>query len=96
MTYDELATPAFLAYRSPWEFVAERFHCDEAFLQHLNYKVKGTLAVGTEFQVPNVFPFEIERALEVPLQPAADPDKPVTAAPVEAMSATAAAPRFGL
>jgi lipoprotein-anchoring transpeptidase ErfK/SrfK len=36
--------------------------------------------VGAEFKVPNVIPFEIEKALDMPLQPAADPQKPVTAA----------------
>ena len=32
--------------------------------------------------MPNVIPFEIEKALDAPLQPAADPQKPVTAAVV--------------
>jgi len=81
-TIDDLVTAPFLCYATPWEFVAERFHCDEAFLQHLNPQLKGGLAVGTVFQVPNVIPFEIETALDAPLQPAADPQKPVTAAVV--------------
>ena len=70
----------FLGYASAWEFVAERFHCDEAFLRHLNPKLEEKPAVGTEFEVPNVIPFEIEKALDLPLQPAADHQKPVTAA----------------
>jgi LysM repeat protein len=82
VTIDELVAADFLAYTSAWEFVAERFHCDEAFLHHINSQLKDTPAVGTEFQVPNVIPFEIEKALETPLQPAADPQKPVTAAVV--------------
>lgn len=83
VTYDELAAATFLGYLSPWEFVAERFHCDEAFLRRVNRNLKGTPTVDAEFLVPDVIPFEIENALEMPLQPAADPQKPVTAAVVE-------------
>jgi len=82
VTIDELVAQNFLSYNSTWEFVAERFHCDEAFLHHINQQLKGTPVVGSEFQVPNVIPFEIEKALDLPLQPAADPKKPVTAAVV--------------
>lgn len=82
-TYDELVATAHLAYRTPWEFVAERFHCDETFLRNLNIKIKGTPVAGTEFQVPNVLPFEIEKTFDGPLQPAADAAKPVTAAIVD-------------
>ncbi|MGL5018416.1 MAG: LysM peptidoglycan-binding domain-containing protein [Luteolibacter sp.] len=81
-TIDDLLAEDFLGYTSSWEFVAERFHCDEAFLRKINPQLKEAPAVGTEFQVPNVFPFEIETALDAPLQPAADPQKPVTAAVV--------------
>jgi len=83
VTYEDLVASTFLCYSSPWEFVAERFHCDEAYLRRLNFKIKGTPAAGAEFKVPNVIPFEIEKALDAPLQPAADPQKPVTAAIVE-------------
>jgi LysM repeat protein len=83
LTYDELVASPFLGYRTPWEFVAERYHCDETFLRRLNHHIKGKPGAGTEFKVPNVFPFEIEKALDGPLQPAALPDKPVTAAIVE-------------
>lgn len=82
VTIDELVATDFLGYTSAWEFVAERFHCDEVFLHHINPQLKATPAVGTGFQVPNVIPFEIEKALDAPLQPAADPQKPVTAAVV--------------
>ena len=78
VTIDELVAADFLCYTSAWEFVAERFHCDEAFLHYINQPVKGVAVVGTGFQVPNVIPFEIEKALEQPLQPSADPQKPVT------------------
>lgn len=80
VTINELVAADFLAYTSAWEFVAERFHCDEDFLRHINPHLKETPVVGTEFQVPNVIPFEIEKAFDPPLQPAADPQKPVTAA----------------
>ncbi len=82
VTIDELVAADFLGYTSAWEFVAERFHCDEAFLHRINPQLKGLPAVGTEFQAPNVIPFEIEKALDAPLQPVADRQKPVTAAVV--------------
>lgn len=82
ITIDELVAADFLSYETTWEFVAERFHCDEALLRRINPLIKGTPVVGTEFQVPNVIPFEIEKALESPLQPVADPQKSVTAAVV--------------
>lgn len=82
MTYEELVAESMLAYRTPWEFVAERFHCDEAYLRRINYELKGTPGPGAEFKVPNVIPFEIEKAFEGKgsLQPASDPHAPVTAA----------------
>ncbi len=81
-TIDELVAAEFLGYTNAWEFVAERFHCDEAFLHRINQTLKGTPVVGTEFQVPNVIPFEIEKALDPPLQPVVNPQKRVTAAVV--------------
>ncbi|QJE94250.1 LysM peptidoglycan-binding domain-containing protein [Luteolibacter luteus] len=79
LSYEEMVAEHFLGYASAWEFVAERFHCDEAFLRRLNDKVGDKPAVGTIFQVPNVIPYEIEKAGDQALQPAADPQKPVTA-----------------
>lgn len=78
-TYEELVAAEFSAYRTVWEFVAERFHCDETFLRSLNPTIKDSAAEGTEFKVPNVIPFEVENCFAAPLQPAADPEKPVTA-----------------
>jgi len=75
---DMTGSPALL-YRSPWEFVAERFHCSTAFLRALNPTLKSVPAPGSRFRVPNVRPFEIERALPSPLQPAADPANPAKA-----------------
>ncbi len=82
-TYPELVASPLLVYRSPWEFVAERFHADETFLRQINRKIRGTPTAGTEFVVPNVIPFEVEKTVEGSLQPAADAQNPVTAAIVE-------------
>lgn len=79
-TYEELVLSPRLIYRSPWEFVAERFHCEEAFLRSLNSNIKGVPATGVQFHVPNVVPFEVEKVFETAVQPAANPAKPITAA----------------
>jgi LysM repeat protein/lipoprotein-anchoring transpeptidase ErfK/SrfK len=83
VTYEELLAASFSAYRTPWEFVAERFHCDEAFLRRLNSNIKIVPTAETVFKVPNVTPFEIEKCFASPLRPKADPEKPITAAIVE-------------
>jgi LysM repeat protein len=83
ISFDALTAQTYLAYRTPWEFVAERFHCSERFLRKENSKLKGIPKAGTEFSVPNVIPFEIEKAFEEPLQPAADPAITITAAIVD-------------
>lgn len=81
-TYEQLISMSMLAYHTPWEFVAERFHCQEAYLHILNERLPAVPGIGAEFRVPNVIPFEIEKALDQPLQPEADPKSPVTAAVV--------------
>jgi LysM repeat protein/lipoprotein-anchoring transpeptidase ErfK/SrfK len=81
-TYDQLTSARTLVYRTPWEFVAERFHCQESYLRILNDKLPAQPGVGAEFQVPNVIPFEIEKAFDDPLQPQPDPNNPVTASVV--------------
>lgn len=83
--YERLIASPMLAYRSPWEFVAERFHCSEAYLRALNSGLPAVPGIGAQFRVPNVVPFEIEKALEEPLQPQADPENPITAA-IEGLS----------
>ena len=83
MSYEGLIAQTYLAYLTPWEFVAERFHCAEKLLRTLNDEIEGIPQAGTEFKVPNVIPFEIEKAFESPLQPAADPAKAFTAAIVD-------------
>ncbi|MEZ0276106.1 MAG: LysM peptidoglycan-binding domain-containing protein [Roseimicrobium sp.] len=84
ITYQELLAAPLLVYRTPWEFVAERYHCDEIFLRNLNPRLKNP-EPGAAFQVPNVIPFEIEKAFEsdAPLQPAVDEANPVTVSLVE-------------
>lgn len=83
VTLTDLTSQGFLAYRSGWEFVAERFHASEAFLRRINPSIKSPNTPGTTFLVPNVEPFEIENGLTAPIQPAADPAKPVKATIVE-------------
>lgn len=56
----EMVQSPLLAYRSPWEFVAERFNVDEAFLRKLNPSLPAYPPAGSVFLVPNVAPFEIE------------------------------------
>ena len=81
-TYDQLISARTLVYRTPWEFVAERFHCRESYLHILNDKLPAQPGIGAEFQVPNVIPFEIEKVFDGPLQPQPDPNNPVTASVV--------------
>jgi hypothetical protein len=79
LSYDQLISARTLVYRTPWEFVAERFHCQESYLHILNDKLPAQPGIGAEFQVPNVIPFEIEKVFDGPLQPQSDPENPVSA-----------------
>jgi LysM repeat protein/lipoprotein-anchoring transpeptidase ErfK/SrfK len=72
LTYEELLSPPILAYRSSWEFVAERFHCDEKFLRKLNPKLGANPPAGSIFRVPNVAPLEIEKIPARAIQPSAE------------------------
>ena len=55
------AKTKYLVYRSPQEFVAERFHTDEQFLTNINPGTKwGRLVAGDRVVVPNVSEFKIE------------------------------------
>ena len=57
-------------YRSPLDFVAERFHSDQSLIRKLNPKIKfDQLKPGTVIQVPNVPPFQIETINPVPDAP---------------------------
>ncbi len=80
---EERKLGGFMPYATSWEFLAERFHCDESFLKSLNPKLTTPPASGAFLKVPNVVPFEIEHCLDAPLQPAADEANPITAAVVD-------------
>ena len=77
--YQEMTSAKMLAYRSPWEFVAERFHANESLIKELNPSIKNQPLAGTELLVPNVRPFEIETAPELVPRPPADPARIMTA-----------------
>ena len=70
--YSEMIQSSMLAYRSPWEFVAERFNADEEFLRKLNPSLPTYPAAGSVFVVPNVTPFEIEN---LPFLKQAEPER---------------------
>ena len=77
--YGEMTSSTMLPYRTPWEFVAERFHCREDLLRILNPGIQPLPSAGTGFQVPNVVPFQIENAFAPPLRPRTDPQNVITA-----------------
>jgi len=59
----------FLPYTSLLEFVAERFHSAEAYIQKLNPgKNWEKMQPGEVLKVPNVLPFEIEKVTEAQLK----------------------------
>lgn len=82
-SYEEMTAATMLPYLTPWEFVAERFHCREDLLRLLNPGIKPLPAAGAVFCVPNVIPFPIEKAFAPPLQPPADPQNVITAVVVD-------------
>ncbi len=60
-TLEEKAAAKGLSYTSLAEYVAERFHTDEATLARLNPELKtGAINPGDSVRVPNVTPFKIE------------------------------------
>jgi lipoprotein-anchoring transpeptidase ErfK/SrfK len=62
-----LANVKTAIYRSPLDFIAERFHSDQNFIRTLNPRIKfDHLKPGTVVQVPNVQPFQIETVIPVP------------------------------
>jgi len=51
----------YLSYRSIQEFVAERYHTDNEFLEKINPSINwDNVASGSKIRVPNVTPFTIE------------------------------------
>jgi lipoprotein-anchoring transpeptidase ErfK/SrfK len=72
-SYEEQAKLKWLPYTSLLEFVAERYHSAEAYIQKLNSgKDWEKLQPGEVLKVPNVLPFEIEKFAEgeIPENPA--------------------------
>src|SRR6195256_1647522 len=70
--HEEQAKLKFLPYTSLLEFVAERFHAAETFIQKLSPGMDWEhLEPGDELKVPNVMPFEIEKVTEqkIPAKP---------------------------
>src|SRR5947208_7326794 len=64
-SHAEQARLKWLPYMSLLEFVAERFHSAEAFIQKLNPgKNWEHLQPGEVLKVPNVLPFEVEKFTE--------------------------------
>ena len=62
---DQAKTKALL-YRSITEFIAERFHADDTFIEKLNAdRNMATLKPGDTVRVPNVPPFRIEDFKEI-------------------------------
>jgi lipoprotein-anchoring transpeptidase ErfK/SrfK len=69
-SHEEQARKKFLPYTSLLEFVAERYHSAETFIQKLNPGMDWEhLEPGDELKVPNVLPFEIEKVKEMKLVP---------------------------
>src|SRR5438552_9977050 len=63
--HEEQAKLKVLPYTSLLEFVAERYHSAETYIQKLNPGMDCQhLEPGDELKVPNVMPFEIEKVTE--------------------------------
>jgi len=64
-SHAEQARLKWLPYTSPLEFVAERYHSAESYIQKLNPgKNWERLQPGEVLKVPNVLPFEVEKFTE--------------------------------
>src|ERR1700736_6001814 len=69
-THEEQAKLKWLPYTSLLEFVAERYHSAEAYIQKLNPgKDWEKMQPGEVLKVPNVLPFEIEKIKEGQAKP---------------------------
>ena len=55
----------FLPYRNAADALAEKFHCDIHFLEHLNPGKLKTVKPGDQITVPNVEPFELASVKEI-------------------------------
>jgi lipoprotein-anchoring transpeptidase ErfK/SrfK len=54
-----------LLYRNPADAIAEKFHCDVHFLEHLNPGKTKSIKPGDQLRVPNVQLFELGRVKEI-------------------------------
>jgi lipoprotein-anchoring transpeptidase ErfK/SrfK len=61
----ERAKLKFLPYRDAADALAEKFHCDIHFLEHLNPGKLKTVKSGDQITVPNVEPFELASVKEI-------------------------------
>jgi LysM repeat protein/lipoprotein-anchoring transpeptidase ErfK/SrfK len=87
MEFNKMAGAPASPYRSSWDFVAERFHCSEAFLRALNPRLPREPTPGTLFRVPAVEPFEIEHDVSMRAQLSSPPEgKNIVAAIVDLSS----------
>jgi lipoprotein-anchoring transpeptidase ErfK/SrfK len=55
----------FLPYRDAADAIAEKFHCDVHFLDHLNPGKLKNLKAGDQLMVPNVEPFELASVKDI-------------------------------
>lgn len=55
----------FLPYRDAADAIAEKFHSDVHFLEHLNPGKMKTIKAGDQLTVPNVEPFELSSVKEI-------------------------------
>lgn len=61
----EQAKSKFLPYRDAADALAEKFHCDIHFLEHLNPGKLKTVKPGDQITAPNVEPFELASVKEI-------------------------------
>ncbi|HEY4272932.1 MAG TPA: L,D-transpeptidase [Candidatus Udaeobacter sp.] len=61
----ERAKLKFLPYRDAADALAEKFHCDIHFLEHLNAGKLKTVKPGDQITVPNVEPFELASVKDI-------------------------------
>ena len=54
-----------LLYQNPTDAIAEKFHCDIHFLEHLNPGKTKAIKPGEQLRVPNVEPFELGTVKEI-------------------------------
>jgi lipoprotein-anchoring transpeptidase ErfK/SrfK len=54
-----------LLYRDPADAIAEKFHCDIHFMEHLNPGKTKSIKTGDQLRVPNVEPFELGTVKEI-------------------------------